>query len=144
MNNTIEKYFSGETTKDEEQILLQYFLSENVDPELKEYQTYFQGLAQLKHHAKVIIPEDDYENVKAENNITYYIKRFGIPIAVAASIALFLLFFPFLHINNNYVVINGKKYTDKKHIELAMHTSLNNVKLDVQQMFDELDTDLFN
>jgi len=141
--STIEKYFSGETSNQEEQEILNYFLSEKIDPELKEYQNYFQGLANLKIHAKFIIPEEDYENfAPPTKNSTYYIKRFGITLAVAASFALLFLLLPFWQQDNNFVVINGKKYTDKKHIELALHTSLDNVKLDVKQMFDELDNDL--
>ena len=146
---TIEKYFSGETSKKEELEILQYFTSENIDPELMPYRDYFCSLANLKTHAKSIIPEEDYENftpVRARRvlPIQYYIKGFGIAFAAAASVALFLLFVPFLHKNNNFVVINGKKYTDEKQIELAFHTSLENVKLDVKQMFDDLDNDLFN
>ena len=141
----IEKYFSGETTKEEELEILQYFTSENINPELIPYQNYFCGLADLKTHAKYIIPEEEYENFTAsEKNRSYYIKRVGITLAIAASVALFLLFFPLLHKNNNFVVINGKKYTDEKRIELAFHTSLENVKLDVKQIFDGLDDDLFN
>ena len=143
--STIEKYFSGETSKQEELEILQYFTSENIDPELIQYQNYFRSLANLKTHAKSIIPDEDYENFTPSLKTTqYYIKRFGIIFAVAASVALFLMFFPFIHKNNNFVVINGKKYTDEKHIELAFHTSLENVKLDVKQMFDDLDNDLFN
>ncbi|MCL2436338.1 MAG: hypothetical protein FWD09_09430, partial [Lentimicrobiaceae bacterium] len=103
------------------------------------------SLANLKNHSHSIIPEEDYENFTSSLiHKYYYIKRFAITFAIAASVALFLLFFPFLHKNNNFVVINGKKYTDKKQIELAFHTSLENVKLDVKQIFDDLDNDLFN
>ena len=141
----IEKYFSGETSKQEELEILKYFTSENIAPELIQYQNYFRSLANLKTHSKSIIPDEDYENFTQPLKTTqYYIKRFGITFAVAASVALFLMFFPFIHKNNNFVVINGKKYTDEKHIELAFHTSLENVKLDAKQMFDDLDNDLFN
>jgi hypothetical protein len=64
--------------------------------------------------------------------------------AVAASFALLLLLFPLLHKNNDFVVINGKKYTDKKHIELVLNYSLENVKLDVKQIFDDFDDNLLN
>ena len=141
----IEKYFSGETSKQEELEILKYFTSENIAPELIQYQNYFRSLANLKTHSKSIIPDEDYENFTPSlKTLQYYIKRFGITFAVAASVALFLMFFPFIHKNNNFVVINGKKYTDEKHIELAFHTSLENVKLDAKQMFDDLDNDLFN
>jgi len=147
---TIEKYFSGETSKQEELEILQYFTFGNIDPELIQYQNYFCSLANLKTHARSVIIDKDYENftqydVRARRALPLrYIKRFGIIFAVAASVALFLMFFPFIHKNNNFVVINGKKYTDEKHIELAFHTSLENVKLDAKQMFDDLDNDLFN
>jgi hypothetical protein len=139
--STIEKYFSGETSKKEELEILQYFTSENIAPELTQYQDYFRSLAALKTHANSVIPEDNYDNVDTS---AFYIKRFGVALAVAASVALFLLFFPFFHKNDNFVVINGKKYTDEKRIELAFHASLENVKLDMKHMFDDFDSDLFN
>jgi len=141
----IEKYFEAETSVKEELEILQYFSSENIDPELVHFQKYFLGLAELKNNSKSIIPEETYENfTPIHKNNAYYIKRAGVAFAVAASVALFILFSPFLHKNSNYVVINGKKYTDKKHIELALQTSLDNVKLDVKQILDDFDNDLFN
>jgi hypothetical protein len=141
----IEKYFSGETTKKEELELIQYFSSENIDPELIQYKNYFCGLAKLKNNAKEIILEEEYEDFTPSlKNRTYYMKRWGIGMAVAATVALLILLFPFLHKNSDYVVINGKKYLDKKHIELALNASLENVKLDVKQIFDDFDEDLFN
>jgi len=109
------------------------------------YQPYFLGLYDLKTDSQSIIPEEDYENFTPSlRNREFYLKRLGISLAVAASIALFFVFFPLMSKNDGFVVINGKKYTDKTHIELALHTSLTNVKLDVQQLFDELDNDLLN
>jgi hypothetical protein len=145
MQKTIEKYFSGETTHEEEHQILQYFTSKNIDKELIQYQNYFLELAALKNNIQSIISEEEYENVTySSKTYNYYIKRFGIALAVAASIALFVLFLPFLHRNKDFVVINGKKYTDKKHIELALNSSLENVKLDVKQIFDDFDDDLLN
>jgi len=142
---TIEKYFSGETTKEEEIEILQYFTSENIANEFIKYKNYFQGLADLKNQSKYIIPEEAYENfTPSSKNHIYYIKRLGVTIAVAASVTLLLLFFPLLHKNNNFVVINGKKYTDKKHIELVLNRSLENVKLDVKQIFNDFDNDLLD
>lgn len=142
--STIEKYFSGETTQKEEIEILQFFSAEKIDPELMQYQNYFLGLADLKANSQSIIPHEDYENyIESRKNHFYYVKRIGIPLAAAASIALFVILFPIFH-TNDFVVINGKKYTDKNHIELAFHTSLENVKLDIRQIFDDIDTDLFN
>jgi len=143
--STIEKYFSGTTTREEEVALLHYFTSGNVAPEFMQYQKYFCGLASLTAHSQTIIPEEVYENFTVTSkNYVYYIKRLVIPFAAAASVALFILFSPIFHKNNDFVVINGKKYTDKKHIELAFQSSLENVKLDAKQIFDDFDNDLFN
>ena len=144
-NQTIEKYFAGETNTAEETAILQYFTQEEIEPEFIQYKSYFQGLAALKTDAKFIIPEEDYENfTDAPKKHFYYIKRFGISFAAAASVALLVFFFTNSHKNSNFVVINGKKYTDEKHIALAFHASLENVKLDVKNIFDDLDNDLFN
>jgi len=142
---TIEKYFSGETTKEEETAILQYFSSAEIDTQLIQYQNYFRGLANLKNQSENIIPKEAYEDfTPSSTNHTYYIKRFGMAMAVAASFALLLLFFPSLYKSSNFVVINGKKFTDKKHIALALHTSLENVKLDAKQIFDDFDDNLLN
>jgi hypothetical protein len=145
MQKTIENYFSGKTTKEEEQQLLQYFSSETIDPELIQYQNYFLSLSDLKARSYHIIPKEKYENfTESSKNYSYYIKRIGIALAAAASVALFVLFSPIFHKNGDFVVINGKKYTDKKYIELVLQASLENVKLDPKQIFSDLDNDLFN
>ena len=142
---TIEKYFAGETTTTEELELLQYFTTEEIAPEVAQYQNYFCGLAALKTNANLIISAEDYENFSnVPKSHFYYIKRFGISFAAAASVALFLFFFTKSHNNSDFVVINGKKYTDDKHIELAFQASLENVKLNIESIFDDLDNDLFN
>jgi len=141
----IENYFSGNTDREEELEILQYFTSEKIDPELIQYQNYFFGLADLKNHSSFIIPKEDYGNFQnSSKNHSYYIKRFGIALVAAASVALFVFFSPIFRKNSSFVVINGKKYTDKKHIELVLNYSLENVKLDAKQLFDDLDDDLLN
>ena len=143
--STIERYFSGTTTREEELALLHYFTSENVDPELIQYQNYFCGLANLTAHSHTIIPEEEYENfIYVPKNYSYYIKRLIIPFAAAASVTLWVIFSPIFHKTGDFVVIDGKKYTDKKHIELALQTSLENVKLNAKQIFDDFDDDLLN
>ena len=145
MQQKIENYFSGNTTKEEELEILQYFASEKIDPELVQYQNYFLGLADLKNHSQSIIHREDYENFPhPSKNNTYYIKRVGLVFAAAASVALFVIFSPVFHKNSGFVVINGKKYTDKKHIELVLNHSIENVKLEVKQIFDDFDDDLLN
>lgn len=42
---------------------------------------------------------------------------------------------------DNYVLINGVKYTDKEVIIETLETSVGNVKLDLQEMFSDLDLD---
>jgi hypothetical protein len=141
----LENYFSGKTTKEEELEITQYFSSENIDSELIPYQQYFLGLAALKSNLNTIIPEEEYENfTPSSKNQTYSIKRWGIALAAAASLALLLILFPKMNSNKGYVVIDGKKYTDEKHIALAFNTALENVKLDTKQIFSDFDEDLFN
>jgi len=141
----IENYFSGKTTKEDELELIHYFSSENIDSELIPHQKYFLGLAELKNNRSRIIPEEEYEFfTPSSKNHIYSIKRWGIAVAVAASLALLLMLFPKMNSNKGYVVINGKKFTDEKHIALAFNTALENVKLDTKQIFNDFDEDLFN
>ncbi|MDR0206644.1 MAG: hypothetical protein LBI45_05250 [Bacteroidales bacterium] len=141
----IENYFSGTTTHKEELEIIHYFSSENIDSELILYQKYFLGLEELKTNIARIIPKEEYENfAPSSKNHTYSIKRWVVVMAVAASLTLLLMFFPNINSNKGYVVINGKKYTDEKHIALAFNTALENVKLDTKQIFNDYDDDLFN
>ena len=65
MKELIEKYFNGETSNKEEQEIYNYFLAGNIDPELKEYEKYFRGMASLKTHAKEIAMEEEVKRVMA-------------------------------------------------------------------------------
>ena len=159
MKELVEKYFNGLTTNKEEQEIYNYFLAGNTDPELKEYERYFRGMAALRAHAREIamdeevkrvmamdsdeirknIPPDVLEMIKNIGKETAsqarnggrkltLVKRIGIALAVAASIALLILLFPFWNTSNDFVVMSGKRHIDDKRLDLALHSSLNDLK----------------
>jgi len=210
MKELIEKYFNGETSNAEEKEIYNYFLSGNIDPELKEYERYFRGMAALKTHAKEIamdeevkrvmamdsdeirknIPPDVMEMIKKiskemadnifpeteteteeiceeiplqkfegvpEGRGSLYphqaridgwrlslVKRIGIALAVAASIALLILFFPFWHKSDSFIVLCGNEYSNENQVEGALLASLEDVRFEKKQMFNGSNNDLIN
>ncbi|MCK9449834.1 MAG: hypothetical protein M0Q41_12775 [Bacteroidales bacterium] len=60
----LQRYFNGESTLLEEQSLKDYFLSENIAEELKEYSGYFIGISELT---------DEGPDTKLENKLMDYI-----------------------------------------------------------------------
>ena len=163
MKELIEKYFNGETSNREEQKIIMYFLSLDIDPELKKYQNYFIGLFQLKAEAKYgaskkeLIRQCGLESSSADPKSHVIagqarndgwrlsmVKRIGIALAVAASIALLILFFPFWHKSDSFIVLCGNEYSNENQVEGALLASLEDVRFEKKQMFNGSNNDLIN
>lgn len=151
IKHLLERYFEGETSREEEQILRDYFLKESVDSEFLPYKALFASLGKLAGNSLLL--KDEFLDFEEHNNIietpfhthkhTKNFYRMGITLAgVAASlILLFFLFKPGMPAN--YVMINGVKYTDKETVSKTLETSVENVRLDLKEMFSDLnDLDL--
>lgn len=151
IKHLLERYFEGETSREEEQILREYFLKESVDSEFLPYKALFASLGKLTGNSLLL--KDEFLDFEENNKIietpfhthkhTKNFYRMGITLAgVAASlILLFFLFKPGMPAN--YVMINGVKYTDKETVSKTLETSVENVRLDLKEMFSELnDLDL--
>ena len=78
MKNLIEKYFKGETSKAEEATLKAYFLSDEVDESLKEFQPLFQFIDQEKQvELGVDFDEKLFERIDAmESSMTSLIEKY--------------------------------------------------------------------
>ncbi|WP_321289411.1 hypothetical protein [uncultured Sunxiuqinia sp.] len=63
----LQKYFEGESTKLDEQLLAKYFNSDNIDPELKEYTAFFAGIEELSENPRNEKLEDEIMNHILEN-----------------------------------------------------------------------------
>lgn len=47
IKDLLQKYFEGQTTHQDEKLIESYFRSGNIDPELQEYKSFFDGLNEL-------------------------------------------------------------------------------------------------
>ncbi len=144
----LNNYFEGKTTCEQEKELYAYFSQTTIDPSLEKYQSLFQALYQLKSNYQSV-KADDKENHSSMSIPAYKknrTRRLLTISSIAASVAaIFLIVFltnkSFRSID--YVIIDGVKYTDSEKIETAMQSSLENVKIETQDLFSELnDLDL--
>lgn len=134
----VERYFEGQTTVGEEALLRCYFQQEQIADNLLIYRPLFKAFADLREMSEEAYPHSRVRVKLAHNGLLW-------KIAVATSgIAATLLigFFTFFHEPpiKNYVMIDGQKYTDKTLIMHNFEQSLDNVKIDMNDMLSELQT----
>jgi hypothetical protein len=137
----IEKYYEGTTSRTEEQGLGTYFSVENDLADLQAEQAYFRTLNELKTKQTRLSLSDEKpaDFSKRRYSLSYVVKIS----AVAASIALVIIgggIGAYLQINSkDYVLIDGKRYTDKETMEQVFLASLQNVKINMQELSNDLD-----
>jgi hypothetical protein len=144
----IDDYFEGKTTGEEENILHQYFSQADIDPSLKEYKVFFETFHQLSTLFQT--HETNHKEIYSNTSIVQpnkpYIRRLISLSSIAASVAAIFLIVFFISKSaktSDFVIIDGVKYTDSKKIEAAMNNSLENVKIETQDIFSEFnDLDL--
>lgn len=126
INKLIEKYFEGLTSANEEAVLRRFFTSGNVPDQLAMYTplfTYF---------------DNEIKNAEASTTGQFRIKRNWVLwlSSVAACIALIIGAFHFsiaqkkCPAGSNYVIIDGRCYTDADMIHNAMQRTLREVSDD--------------
>ena len=133
IDSLLNKYFEGETTLEEEQMLRAYFNQDNLPEHLKELAPMFDYIEDERVALEVLKEISD-----ASPALTVTKKRKAIlskplyisVVAAACIIALFFLFSP-LESNSNdsdsYAWINGKRITDREEIKMFAEKSLENV-----------------
>jgi hypothetical protein len=129
-----EKYFEGRTSAKEEQSLFAYFSTENVSADLQEDQLYFSSFNRLKNRQILLSLSD--EKPKKRYSLAPFARYASL---AAASAALLAVLFYFQTKPKAYVVIDGKKYTDKEMMEEVFLASLQNVKQNTQELFNDMD-----
>lgn len=136
----IGKYFSGDTSSSEEEIVKSYFLRGPVKEEWTSYRSLFGAIGELRAKPE-LLPEIKLSEPPEKAGRRLSGKRFmqfgTLAAGIAASVLLFVLLFK-NPAEENYVVIDGKKYTDETLIEETFHTSLNNVKLNIHDLLSEM------
>ena len=144
IENLINQYFEGNTSSKEEKILRDYFQEEHIDEDLLEYRSLFQAFADLSAQSELL--ETDFSYIDNQKNISIkpksrIIKYFRIgATAIVGVAACIVLFFITYHpqTTDTFVIINGKKYTDKASVQHAFETSLENVRIDMGDVFSDL------
>ena len=126
----IDKYFEGNTTGIEDRILHEYFIRDNIDKDLKEYTSLFKAWGDLYKN-----PDLSYITplLAPEKNKT---NKFKIGVSILTGIAAGLLIFFLINTRpKTYVIIDGIKYTDDITIKNAFETSINNARIDMEEIF---------
>jgi len=133
----IAKYEDGATTSTEESRLFAYFLTDEVAEDFHKEQTYFCSLNELKIKQTFLSFSDEkrVDIPKKRYSLAYFARL----TAVAASVALVVMAGAYLQIKpKDYVLIDGKKYTDKETMEQVFTASMQNVKQSTQELFSDL------
>ena len=133
IDNLLNKYFEGETTFEDEQVLHAYFKQENLPKHLKELApifTYIEderiALEALKEITDVAPAQTIIKRRKLILSRTFYISA----VAAACIAAVFFLFSPGnskSDANQSYAWINGKRISNKEEIKMFAEKSLENV-----------------
>ena len=88
----LQKYFNGESTEKEEQLLYDYFHSKTISPELEKYRNFFSGIQELANNRNLLFEEQvmDYilENEHREKKHYRWLWQAVSGIAAALVIAL--------------------------------------------------------
>ncbi|MDR1113078.1 MAG: hypothetical protein LBL18_04880 [Bacteroidales bacterium] len=133
----IERYFEGLTTTAEETQLRHYFQQAQIADNLLIYKPLFVALSDLREMPQPLI---HLPKTAKKNHFTSRLKIVSIASGFAAAliIGFFALFYE--STTANYVMIDGRKYTDKTLIMHNFEQSLDNVKIDMNDMLSEFQT----
>lgn len=132
INELLNKYFDGDTTCEEERKLRRFFTEEEVPEDLQIYRPLFVCLNQevKAHHLE---QTDTGKKKLIGRKYLFKHRRWLYMVGgAAASIALFigsLQLFPVSAAPENYVIIDGKRYTDEALIKEKAMEALQNVHL---------------
>lgn len=163
INRLLDKYFAGETSRDEEMQLRLYFSVSDVDDDLKELKplfsfldeetSVFEFLQELRNESKDSAINKLKDNIKSkgvvENNAPGHKQNiFLLPkVLKVATVAACLLFGVFIfsqyfnvnsEISQNIVWVDGEKINDINVVRVHAETSFSKVKTDDNIIEDQL------
>lgn len=138
IDELLNKYFEGETSCEEERELRRYFTEEEVPEHLQMYRPLF---ACLDKEAKAYqSPPEKSENkkVKTEHLIPrrLYYTIGSIAAGVLVLIGIANLYQQITVTPTDYVVINGKRYTDAKTIREQALSAFQDVSMSQEEVLD--------
>ena len=144
VKNLINEYFEGNTSSEQEKILHDYFQQEDIDEDFKQYCSLFQAWTDLAAQSDYVEIDSSFIEEEAIFSIAKKSNRQKIirisATAIAGVAACILLFFLTYHPQptNSFVIINGVKYTDKTSVKNAFDASIENVRIDMEDVFSDL------
>lgn len=127
IDELLDKYFEGETTCEEERELRRFFTEEEVPEHLQVYRPLF---AYLNREATSMAGPEEKPKEQPHGKPSRFYRIFYTISGVAAGLLLLLgvakIIFPLSGTPENYVVIDGKRYTDEKLVEAKALEALQN------------------
>ncbi len=145
IDDLLNKYFEGETSAEEERRLRAFFASANVPPRLAIYKpmfAYFDEEISKKH-------KKERKSEGREKGKRYVLRRsLYLVSGIAAAILLFIGIRQIYYVPDpclcsyNYVMINGRCYTDFHTIQTAAFEALQEVATPAEEYFPERDNDI--
>ncbi len=127
IDELLDKYFEGETSCEEERRLRRFFTEEQVPEHLQVYRPLFLYLNQ--ETTSIAGPKEKQKKLPSGKSSRFYRISYAIS-GVAAGLLLLLgvakIIFPISGTPENYVVIDGKRYTDEKLVEAKALEALQN------------------
>ena len=155
IDELLNRYFEGETSSEEERELRAFFTSGNVPDRLAVYTPMFAYLERKENGTSVpvLIPIDEdilfmLDAEKVEEKKTFTLR--SVLYLVSGIAASFLLLLGLNHLLNpvdpcfcsdNYVVINGRCYTDIHKVRSMALEALQEVATPTDEYFPEVDLD---
>lgn len=132
----LNKYFEGETTCEEERELRCFFTQEIIPEHLKEYAPLFAFFEKENKQAKIAHTDYTSRKVTLRRRIIYCMS--GIAAGVLLLLGIAGIHRHFNTMPDNYVIIDGKCYTDENLVREQAMAAFRNVTLDENELFDSL------
>lgn len=136
----IDRYFEGETTAADEQMLRDYFANEDIPQEMMMFAPLFEFISNesLALNVLNVIKKEEKSKVL---RITPLLKNYRIIASIAAVLIIAIVMVTQTGkeqtINTgSYVWVNGKQYTDPETVMKYAETSFGNIKTD-RDIIDE-------
>lgn len=130
----LERYFEGETSCEEEQELRRFFIGKNVPEHLQMYCSFFRSL-----HEEVKVVRK--EQLKPRNKKVFLHRLMYSACGIAAGVMLFVGIGQLFQTEDplapkDYVIINGKRYTDAKLVQQEAINAFKDMKMTEDDMLN--------
>lgn len=135
IDELLDKYFEGETSCEEERELRRFFTEEEVPEHLQMYRPLFaylnrEATSMAEPTEEKSVTTESAKEVPAQRKPSRLYRTFYAVSGIAAGLLLLFgvakIIFPLSGVPENYVVIDGQRYTDEKLVEAKALEALQN------------------